>query len=76
MEHSFIWQPKFTRMLKDLPSEYFLVLVDWIINYGSYHTEPEFLNDEPMLTALFEAFRDDIDSSRYTRITALEIQDD
>lgn len=60
-ERTFSWFPKLTKVLKTLPEEHFAEMALAIMEYGNHGIEPEFSN--PLLHAVFEGIREDVDNS-------------
>lgn len=61
METSFTWFPKMTRVMSTLPGEYVAEFALAVVSYGTYGEEPSF--SSPLLAAVFEGLREDIDNS-------------
>lgn len=64
-ERTFSWFPKLTRTMKKLPPESVAEFAMACAEYGTYGTEPSF--SEPLMDALFESVREDIDNSIASR---------
>ena len=60
-ETAFTWFPKLTKVLKALPAENVAEFALALTCYGTDGIEPEFTS--PLLAAVFEGVRDDIDNS-------------
>lgn len=61
MPNKFTWFPKLTRVLEALPPEHVAEMALAIAQYGTDGAEPEF--STPILMAVFEGVREDIDAS-------------
>ena len=57
----FSWFPKMTLVLRSLPAEYVGEMAMAMTEYGTFGTEPQFSN--PLLMAVFEGVREDIENS-------------
>ena len=60
-ERAFTWFPKLTRVLKALPAENVAEFALAVAAYGTDGEEPSF--SSPILAAVFEGVRDDVDNS-------------
>ena len=60
-ERAFTWFPKLTRVMRILPPENVAEFASVVAGYGTLGEEPEFSN--PLLCAVFEGVREDIDNS-------------
>lgn len=64
MGEKFTWQPKFTRVIEQLPDELFREIVTAIVQYGTFGIVPEL---EFPCNVIFESLKDDIDYSKAAR---------
>lgn len=64
-ERTFTWFPKLTRVMASLPPELAAAFAVAVANYGTYGSEPSFEN--PLMEAVFEGVREDIDNSANNR---------
>ncbi|KRN55063.1 MAG: hypothetical protein KHZ79_01165 [Atopobium minutum] len=64
MEDKFTWNPKFTRIIEQLPDELYRKVVSAILQYGTYGIVPEL---EFPCNLIFESLKDDIDYSKAAR---------
>lgn len=60
-ERSFSWFPKLTRVMEALPPENVAEFAMAVVRYGTYGEEPE--PSSPLLAAVFEGIREDVDNS-------------
>lgn len=65
MERIFTWFPKLTRVMASLPDDLAAQFAVAVANYGTYGTEPVF--DNPIMAAVFEGVREDVDNSANNR---------
>lgn len=64
-ERTFTWFPKLTRVMRSLPPELAAEFAVAVANYGTNGIEPSFEN--PIMEAVFEGVREDIDNSANNR---------
>lgn len=64
-ERTFTWFPKLTRVMRSLPPELAAEFAVAVANYGTHGIEPSFEN--PIMEAVFEGVREDIDNSANNR---------
>lgn len=64
-ERTFTWFPKLTRVMRSLPPELAAEFSVAVANYGTHGIEPSFEN--PIMEAVFEGVREDIDNSANNR---------
>ncbi len=64
-ERTFTWFPKLTRVMRALPAENVAEFAVAVAEYGTNGAEPEF--SSPILAAVFEGVREDIDNSLNAR---------
>ena len=64
-ERTFTWFPKLTRVMRSLPPELAAEFSVSVANYGTHGIEPSFEN--PIMEAVFEGVREDIDNSANNR---------
>lgn len=60
-DRTFTWFPKITRVMQTLPTENVAEFAMSVAEYGTNGTEPSF--SSPILAAVFEGIREDIDNS-------------
>ena len=60
-ERTFTWFPKLTRVMEALPPENVAEFAMAVVRYGTYGEEPEL--SSPLLAAVFEGVREDVDNS-------------
>ena len=60
-ERTFTWFPKITRVMQTLPTDNVAEFAMAVAEYGTNGTEPSF--SSPVLAAVFEGIREDIDNS-------------
>ena len=60
-ERTFTWFPKLTRVMEALPPENVAEFAMAVMRYGTYGEEPEL--SSPLLAAVFEGIREDVDNS-------------
>ena len=60
-ERTFTWFPKLTRVMEALPQENVAEFAMAVVRYGTYGEEPEL--SSPLLAAVFEGVREDVDNS-------------
>lgn len=64
-QRTFTWFPKLTRVMASLPDELAAAFAIAVANYGTYGIEPSF--DNPIMEAVFEGVREDVDNSANNR---------